>query len=126
MNKYVDMFTLVFFFIGMAQRHMRINWILWSTKTTYDHDGHKDYKCESCGKSFSQAIYLKKHIHTVHEGHKDYNCESCGKSFSYENILKRHTHTTHEGYKDNKCEYCGKLIFFSGRFFEKPYSHSSW
>ena len=26
----------------------------------------KDYKCESCGKSFSQACDLKKHIYTIH------------------------------------------------------------
>ena len=25
---------------------------------------------------------LKQHIHTVHEGHKVYKCESCGQSFS--------------------------------------------
>ena len=33
---------------------------------------------------------MKKHIYTVHEGHKDYKCESCGKSFSDEQNLKKH------------------------------------
>ena len=39
------------------------------------HIHEKDYKCESCGKSFSKACNLKRHNHTVHEGHKDYKCE---------------------------------------------------
>ena len=51
--------------------------------------------CESCGKSFSEAGSLKKHIHTIHEGHKGYKCESCGKSFSQAGDLKRHIHTIH-------------------------------
>ena len=36
------------------------------------HEGSKDYKCESCGKSLSQRGNLRKHIHIVHEGHKDH------------------------------------------------------
>ena len=63
------------------------------------HEGSKDYKCESCGKSFSGAPYLKKHIHTVHEGYKDFKCESCGKSFSQSSNLKKHIRTNHEGHK---------------------------
>ena len=42
--------------------------------------GHKNNKCNSCGKNFSTSGYLKRHKHTVHEGHKDYKCEFCGKS----------------------------------------------
>ena len=57
---------------------------------------HKDYKCESCGKSFSHANNLKTHIHTIHEGHKDYKCESCGKSFSHAGHLMKHIHTIHK------------------------------
>ena len=36
------------------------------------HEGQKAYICESCGKSFSEAQNLKRHIQTVHEGHNDY------------------------------------------------------
>ena len=45
-------------------------------------EGHKDSKCDSCGKSFTQASYLRLYIKTLHEGHKDSKCYSCGKSFT--------------------------------------------
>ena len=80
------------------------------------HEGHKDYKCESCDKSFSEAGSLKKHIHTIHQGHKDYKCESCGKSFSLAENLKRHIHTKHrKNHWFNSC----KLFF--GHVLEKSF-----
>ena len=54
----------------------------------------------TCGKSFSEAGSLKKHIHTVHEGQKDYKCGFCDESFSQAGHLKRHIHTIHEGQND--------------------------
>ena len=42
----------------------------------------KDHKCKYWGKSFTTASHLKNHKDIVYEGHNDYNCESCGKSFS--------------------------------------------
>ena len=35
------------------------------------HCDHKDHKCESCDKSFSQGQNLKKHMFTIHEQHKN-------------------------------------------------------
>ena len=64
-------------------------------------EGHKDLKCESCGKLFSQAAHLKTHIQSVHEGHKDHKCESCGKSFSHAHSLRKHIQTIHESHKDH-------------------------
>ena len=45
---------------------------------------------------------LKKHIHTVHEGKKDYKCESCGKSFSKRNYLDKHICTNHDRHKNHE------------------------
>ena len=35
------------------------------------HEGHKEYKCEFCGKSFSHSEHVKSHIHTIHKGNKN-------------------------------------------------------
>ena len=59
------------------------------------HDGYKDYKCDSCGKSFFQAGDLKRHHHTVHDGYKYHKCKSCGKSFSLAGNLKKHIYAIH-------------------------------
>ena len=61
-------------------------------------EGCKDFKCESCGKSFAQADSLKGHI----------KCESDGKPIIKANSLREHTKTVHEGDKDFKWESCEK------------------
>ena len=84
--------------------------IISSSPSSYSaiHDGNKDYKCETCGKSFFKVGDLKRHIRTVHKGNKDYKCEYCCKSFSQASDLKRHIKRIHEGHKDYKCDSCGK------------------
>ena len=64
--------------------------------------------CDSCGKSFSGAGTLKKHIHAIREGHKYYECEYCGKSFSGAGTLKKHIQAIRENnsWKDYNCEIC--------------------
>ena len=42
---------------------------------------------------------MKKHIYTIHEGHKDHKCESCGKSFSQKVDLKKHMRKIHQDHK---------------------------
>ena len=65
--------------------------ISWKSTTTMDKE------CESCGKVFSRAGYLKIHISSVHNGQKDHKCDSCGKSFSQSGNLKRHINSAHNG-----------------------------
>ena len=40
--------------------------------------GQKVHKCDSCGKTYSQASILKKHINAVHNGIKDHKCGALG------------------------------------------------
>ena len=38
-------------------------------------EGEKDFTCESCEKSFTQADSLKGHIRNIHKGHKSKNTD---------------------------------------------------
>ncbi len=80
-------------------------WLLWKVifpskqlgDTHYTvHNGQKDHKCDSCGKTFSLSVNLKKHINSVHNGQKDHKCDLCGKSFSQSVSWKTHTNSVHK------------------------------
>ena len=47
---------------------------------------HGCHKCESCGKLFSEAGYLKFHIHTIHDRCKDYNVNPVANPFLKQDI----------------------------------------
>ena len=72
------------------------------------HEGRRDYRCQSCVKSFTRPEQLKRHVHTIHEDQKD-KCEYCGNLFRPD-YLKTHIYTVHEGHKDYKCEICEQLF----------------
>ena len=82
----------------------------------FDFEGHSNegqrdnWKCDHCGKTFTQSGHLKYHIRVVHEGQRDHKCDICGKSFTTPGKLKQHIKTVHEGQKDYKCDFCGKTF----------------
>ena len=57
------------------------------------------YKCDSCGKTFSIAGDLKKHINAIHNHQKDHKCNACGKSFPFPRDLKKHINSVHNRLK---------------------------
>ena len=62
-------------------------------------------QCGQCGKYFSEAYNLKRHIRRIHDGQRDYECKSCDKSFFEEYDLKRHIRRNHEDDdKDSKAD----------------------
>ncbi|KAK4879848.1 hypothetical protein RN001_007994 [Aquatica leii] len=68
----------------------------------------KPYKCDDCGKSFSQLRNYKYH-RSIHEGTKEFSarCQECGKMFNDKGYLSSHM-KIHRDRKEYACPNCPK------------------
>ena len=82
-------------------------------KLNDDGSSGNPFICGICGKGFSWAVTLRRHMN-IHLGIRQYKCHTCGKAFNRSHHLKRHV-TTHTGEKPYVCKYCGKAYSRSDR-----------
>ncbi|XP_056648810.1 zinc finger protein 578-like [Diorhabda sublineata] len=72
------------------------------------HDGTKEFaaKCPECGKIFNDKGYLSSHL-KIHRDKKEYACSHCPKRFNQRVAYNMHTRI-HTGLKPHECSACGK------------------
>ncbi|XP_037827362.1 zinc finger protein 888-like isoform X2 [Lucilia sericata] len=72
----------------------------------YHQIGDLSFKCDECGKKFSQKTILQQHVQRMHASRK-YRCEFCDKLFATKSEQNFHTRI-HTDEKPHVCEFCGK------------------
>ena len=81
-------------------RHMR---------QSHETDRSEGFKCDDCGKSYTEKFRLANHIEVEHRG-KRWICDTCGKSYKSSEALNVHMKVRHTNTAKYKCSICQKTF----------------
>ncbi|KAG9335677.1 hypothetical protein JZ751_004329 [Albula glossodonta] len=72
--------------------------------TVHARSAHLLFVCPQCGKHFSHAHHLSRHM-SVHRGARSHRCPLCQKTFTQKSTLCDHMNL-HSGERPHRCSYC--------------------
>ena len=72
------------------------------------HENVKDYKCDSCDKSFTWKSQLEFHTKKIHMNMKPYQCVCCDKRFAVKNMMELHLQIVHGNIRTYNCDICNR------------------
>ncbi|XP_006869126.1 PREDICTED: zinc finger protein 420-like [Chrysochloris asiatica] len=79
------------------------------SKHLLTHTEERAFECKHCGKAFRLASNLTRHIRT-HTGERPYKCKECHTAFRRASLLTKHIRRIHSGERPYECKECGKTF----------------
>jgi hypothetical protein len=77
------------------------------------HEGHRDWACEICGKTFTLKESLQKHVESTHQN-ITFKCDQCDKEVTTRSSLRTHMAAVHERKIEYNCDLCEHKTFTTG------------
>ena len=95
------------FFLSYLSISVFCKFLIEKLKSLEMTSSEKNFRCKSCGKSFTTKGILSTHLKKIHnEKYKSFQCELCSESFFKKNVLVQHRNKSHLG--EYECKICFK------------------